>query len=388
MKKKLIRTTTIPLSLDVLLKGQLQFLNAHYQVIAVSGDDALLHKVAQREQVQVLPIAMQRAISPINDLISLYKLYQCFKKEQPLIVHSITPKAGLLSMIAAYFAKVPIRMHTFTGLIFPSKKGFFKHLLIAMDRLLCVFATHIYPEGEGVKQQLIANNITTKPLNVLAYGNINGVDTAYFNSQNFSNQDTSQLKANLGIEKEDMVFVFVGRLVGDKGINELIAAFKKLTANTQNATVKLVLVGPFETKLDPLHPETVNEIETNKAIITVGWQDDVRPYFAIADVLVFPSYREGFPNVVLQAGAMELPSIVTNISGCNEIIQNNKNGWIVPVKNTEALYEAMAYCIKNPKILNNMRRITREIITTKFEQKTVWNALLHEYQKLEFELET
>ncbi|SFS53595.1 glycosyltransferase family 4 protein [Lutibacter maritimus] len=388
MKKKLIRTTTVSLSLDVLLKGQLHFLNDYYQIIAISGGDDALLKVQEREQVDVIPIEIQRAISPIKDVISLWKLYQCFKKEQPYIVHSITPKAGLLSMVAAYFAKVPIRMHTFTGLIFPNKKGWLQFVLVAMDKLLCKCATHIYPEGQGVKSDLEQYKITQKPLKVLANGNINGIDTSYFNPQLCASNQNEDLKKELGILKEDVVFIFVGRLVGDKGINELIAAFKTLQNSNKSQHSKLILVGPLETELDPLLPATLQEIKTNSAIISVGYQDDVRPYFAIADVLVFPSYREGFPNVVLQAGAMQLPSIVTNINGCNEIIEAGKNGWIIPVKDAAAVYKAMLYCLENPEVLKEMRNNTRKIITTKFEQKMVWNALLHEYQKLEFELET
>jgi hypothetical protein len=152
---KLIRTSTVAISLDYLLKGQLSFLQNYYEVIAVSGNDIHLEEVAQREKVKTISVVMQRNISPLKDLLSLWNLYVLFKKEKPLIVHSITPKAGLLTMTAGFFAGVPIRIHTFTGLIFPSKTGFLKRLLIIMDKLLCKFATHIYPEGNGVKQDLI-----------------------------------------------------------------------------------------------------------------------------------------------------------------------------------------------------------------------------------------
>ena len=314
---KLIRTSTVPISLDYLLKGQLSFLQNHYEVIAVSGNGIHLEEVACREKVRIIGLEMQRNISPLKDLVSLWNLYVLFKTEKPLIVHSITPKAGLLSMVAGFFAGVPIRIHTFTGLIFPSKSGIIKQLLIAMDKVLCCFATHIYPEGNGVKQDLINFGITNKPLKVIANGNVNGIDTAFFNKNQLSESALQGLKASLGIKPNDFVFIFVGRLVGDKGINELIAAFKKFDAKD---TVKLLLVGPFEQELDPLSVKTLHEINANKNIISVGFQKEVRSYFAIADALVFPSYREGFPNVVLQAGAMNLPCIVTDINGSNEII--------------------------------------------------------------------
>ena len=149
--KKLIRTATVPISLNVLLKGQLQFLNKNFDVIAISGHDEHLLEVENREGIKTISVAFERQIAPFKDLVSLFKLYKVLKKEKPFIIHSITPKAGLLSMIAGYFANVPIRMHTFTGLVFPTRTGFMQQLLIAMDKILCHFATHIYPEGNGVK---------------------------------------------------------------------------------------------------------------------------------------------------------------------------------------------------------------------------------------------
>ncbi len=184
------------MSLDILLKGQLAFLNQHYNVIAVSGQDEHLENVANREGVKTCSVEMHRTISPVKDLVSLVKLYFLFKKEKPQIVHSITPKAGLLSMIAAYFARVPVRIHTFTGLVFPYKKGFMHHLLLVMDKILCRFATHVFPEGEGVRKDLKYYRITRKPLNIIANGNVNGVDTDFFNSNSVSENQKKDLKHN------------------------------------------------------------------------------------------------------------------------------------------------------------------------------------------------
>ena len=377
---KLIRTSTVSMSLDYLLKGQLSFLQNYYEVIAVSGNDIHLEEVAQREKVKTISVVMQRNISPLKDLLSLWNLYVLFKKEKPLIVHSITPKAGLLTMTAGFFAGVPIRIHTFTGLIFPSKTGLLKRLLILMDKLLCKFATHVYPEGNGVKQDLINFGITRKPLKVIANGNVNGIDTDYFNNNNLSELENQTLKNALGINPNDFVFIFVGRLVGDKGINELITAFKKF--NSTDA-IKLLLVGPFEQELDPLLVETLHEIKVNVNIISVGFQKEVRSYFAIADALVFPSYREGFPNVVLQAGAMNLPCIVTDINGSNEIISDGINGIIIPAKNNLKLYEVMLKLVNDTLLRENLQKHSREMIVSRFEQKMVWEAILEEYKRVE-----
>ena len=169
-------------------------------------------------------------------------------------------------------------------------------------------------------------------------------------------------------------------MVGDKGINELVKSFKRLSTDVEN--VKLLLVGPFENNLDPLKKNTIEEIDSNNKIIAVGAQKDVRPYFAIANVLVFPSYREGFPNVVMQAGAMGLPSIVTNINGCNEIILEGENGLIIPMKNAELLYQAMIKILNEKDEYRIMSQKSRDLIVKRYEQKYVWEQLLKEYQSL------
>ncbi|SIQ58544.1 Glycosyltransferase involved in cell wall bisynthesis [Chryseobacterium sp. RU37D] len=378
---KIIRTSTIPLSLNILLKGQLKFLNGSYEVVGISSDGQLLNEVKEREGIKTIAVNMERGISPVKDLKSLYRLYKILKAEKPEIVHSITPKAGLLTMLSGKMAGVPIRIHTFTGLVFPTRKGAAKKLLISMDQLLCWAATHVYPEGEGVKKDLINYKITSKYLKVLGNGNVNGIDLGYFSPEQVTEEQKKQLKKELKINDTDFVFVFVGRLVGDKGINELVNAFSLLSKNI-GRSLKLLLVGPLEQELDLLRPETLNEIKNNLNIISVGFQKDVRPYFAISDVLAFPSYREGFPNVVMQAGAMELPSIVSDINGCNEIIVEDENGTIVPVKNTEALRKAMEKMVTDTHYYQKIKMNSRQMIESRYEQSVVWYAILGEYKKL------
>lgn len=379
MKKKIIRVATVDVSFN-LLKGQLKFLNKHYDVIGVASNGPNIEKTQQKEGIRVECVNMERQISIIKDLKSLYNLYILFKKEKPFIVHSITPKAGLLSMIASYFARVPHRIHTFTGLIFPTSTGLMQKILIFTDKVLCYFANKIFPEGQGVKNDLIAYNITKKPLKIIANGNVNGIDVDYFTPNLYTQDIKNNYLKELGISINDVVFVFAGRLVSDKGINELMLAYNKISDNYQN--VKLLLVGTYESELDPLLPESLEIIENNKTIISTGWVDDVRPYLAISNALTFPSYREGFPNVVMQAGAMELPCIVTNINGCNEIIEHNKTGIIIPVKQVDALYEAMSFVLDNPTESKKMGVLSRKYIVNHFERQVVWDALLDEYNSL------
>ncbi|MFR9669531.1 MAG: glycosyltransferase family 4 protein [Rikenellaceae bacterium] len=367
--KKIIRTSTVPVSLRSLLKGQLRMLSKHYKVIGVSSRGEALEQLIEQEGVEIRELDMERKISIFKDLTSLFKMITLLRKERPDMVHSITPKAGLITMLAAKIVGVPIRVHTFTGLIFPTATGFKQRLLIAMDRLLCRCATNIYPEGLGVKKALQAYNITNKPLKVLANGNVNGIDIEYFNPSGFKKQSDDIFR-----------FCFIGRMVGDKGINELAEAFTKLNANYPKT--ELVLVGGFEQDLDPLRPETKEVIDSHTAINFVGFQADVRPFLAMSDAFVFPSYREGFPNVVMQAGAMGLPQIVTDINGCNEIIVEDENGVIIPPQDEKALYNAMERFITSPDEVAEMAKNAREMITSRYEQSIVWDAILSEYKLL------
>lgn len=380
--KKLIRITTVPDSLRGMLAGQLKFMSDKYEVIAVSSDSVLLNEVQIHEEIKVIPVNMSRIISPIKDLKALIQLYFLFKNENPFIVHTHTPKAGILGMMAAKLAGVPHRLHTVGGLPLLVTHGNKRKLLNAVEKATYWFATVVFPNSFGLKDIIIEHNFCcSSKLKVLGNGSSNGINTAYFDPSLYPEEKKQQLKDNAGIAKNDFVFIFVGRLVSDKGINELINAFKRL--NKEVSSLKLLLVGPFESHLDPLDKNTRIEIKNNSGILNMGLQDDVRPYLAMADILVFPSYREGFPNVVMEAGAMGLPSIVTDINGCNEIVKDHINGWIIPVKDEEAIYDKMKYCLENPDQVVKVANNSRELITSRYEQKIIWEALLEEYHKLE-----
>ena len=375
MKKKVIRISTIPMSLDVLLQGQLRMLAEHYEVVGVSSPGADLEKVEKREGIRTLAVPMERKIAPFKDLVSLIRLIRLFHREKPWMVHSITPKAGLLAMMAAWICRVPVRVHLFTGLVFPTTTGLKQKILMATDKLTCACATRVIPEGKGVKRDLEQFNITSKPLEIIGNGNINGIDLEYFDR-------TAEVeeKAQAYRKKDTTTFCFVGRMVRDKGINELVAAFEKLYQT--HPYTRLLLVGPFEDALDPVLPETKRVIEQHAAIEWMGWQKDIRPFLAASDVFVFPSYREGFPNVVMQAGAMELPCLVTDINGCNEIIEEGVNGCIIPSQDQQALYEAMEKLL-DTELRETLRQQARPQIANRYERKVLWKELLQFYRSLE-----
>ena len=384
--KKLIRITTVPLSLKVLLKGQLRFMASNgFDVKGVSSEGEELREVHENEGIAVEAITMSRKITPFQDLKSLWEMWNFLRKEKPQIVHTHTPKAGIIGMLAARLAGVPHRLHTVAGLPLMEATGTKRKILNFVEKLTYSSATRVYPNSKGLYDFILQNNFTqSNKLKIIANGSSNGIDTAFFSPDQVTEIERVTLREKLNIQPDDFVFVFVGRIVSDKGINELIKAFSQLqeVENNEPTDIKLLLVGGLENDLDPLNPETLAEINQNKDIISVGFQQDVRSFFAIADALVFPSYREGFPNVVMQAGAMGLPSIVSDINGCNEIIIEGENGLIIPPKNVEKLKEKILTLAKDKNLYTKLKGNSRRMIENRYEQSVVWNALLEEYEGL------
>jgi Glycosyltransferase len=385
VKYSVVRITTVPISLKKLLEGQLRFMSENgLRILGVSSKGKELEEVSKEEGVVVYELNMTRMITPLKDLKSLWEFFKLCKKEKPTIVHSHTPKAGIIGMLGAKMAGVPIRIHTVAGLPLMEAQGGKRKVLDLVEKLTYWASTKVYPNSKGLYEFILKNKYTSsRKLKVIANGSSNGINTKYFSISQVSQEKVNSLKIQLGIQLEDFVFIFVGRLVSDKGLNELVESFKSLCAELCNSQkIKLILVGSFESDLDPLNEVTLKEIENNPNIITVGFQKDVRPYFAISHALVFPSYREGFPNVVMQAGAMDLPAIVSDINGCNEIIEEDKNGVIIPVKNVEAITSAMRKMVTNIEFYSHLKLHTRMMITERYEQQVVWEALLTEYENL------
>ncbi|MDC7995357.1 glycosyltransferase family 4 protein [Altibacter sp. HG106] len=380
-KPKLIRITTVPLSLEKLLEGQLAYMSDFFEVIAISSEAARLQAYGRQEGVRTKALPLRRKITPFQDIKAIYLLYRFLRKEQPEIVHTHTPKAGWVGMLAAYLAGVPIRIHTVAGMPLMEATGLKRRLLNTVEKWTYRTATHVFPNSKGLLDFIQEQHWTDpEKLKIIGNGSSNGIDTHYFSPHQVSEEVRCSLRSSLGIPETGFVFVFVGRLVGDKGINELITAFDTLS-QTQEGLV-LLLVGPFESDLDPLHPQTLKTIETHPGIHTTGFVQDVRPYLSMSQVLVFPSYREGFPNVVMQAGAMGLPVIATNINGCNEIIEEGHNGLLIPPKEVLPLQHAMEEVLPPSEAYQVMKQAARSSILNRLERTELWDALFSEYQRL------
>ena len=372
-KKKIIRTATVPLSLDLFCRGLFRDLSSHYEIVALSSPLPELESIRKREGVRTIAVPMQRKITPFQDLVSLFRLIKVFRQERPDMVHSITPKAGLLSMMAAWLTRVPVRVHTFTGLIFPYEKGWKRRLLMTTDRLTAACATHVIPEGNGIKDDLVRFKITRKPLHTLGNGNVRGIDLRFYVQSEEVLRKGADLRKAFSIPDNAFVFVFVGRLDRDKGIDELVQAFLKLEQERPEA--HLLLVGAEEPGGKAIQESTRRMIIASDHIhLSDGWQADVRPWYAAADALVHPSRREGFPNVVIEAGAMELSSIVTDINGSREIVADGQNGRIVPAQDPDALCKAMLQFVEQPEECRKMAATAREL-AARYEQGYVRHCL-------------
>ena len=383
-RPKLIRLTTVASSLDGLLRGQLRFLNERFEVVGVASGEETLRKVSAREGVRCVDVPMRREISLRQDLKSLFALIRLFRRERPFIVHANTPKGSLLAMTAAFLTRVPHRIYMVTGLRFETTSGAFRLLLKTMERLTCLFATKVIPEGEGVKATLLRERITRKPLEKIRNGNINGADLEFFKRTPEIEARAAEIRREIGAGAGTFVFMFAGRIVRDKGVNELVRAFSALRQECGGDAARLLLLGNFEDALDPVAPETRTEISReNSGIFAPGFREDLRPYYAAADAFVLPSYREGFPNAVIQAGAMGVPAIVSDVNGCNEIVIPGENGAVVPARDETALLAAMRRFVDGrADAVPAMASRSRALIASRYAREDVWAALLDMYFSL------
>jgi len=380
--RKIIRVTTVPMALKVLLRGQMRYMKkAGFEVIMVSADGAERNEVMQYEGCPHYVIPMTRKITPFADAWSFWKLYRLLKKEKPDIVHSHTPKAGLLAMLAAKYAGVKIRIHTVAGLRFMTASGFTRSILTKMEKITAHAATHVWPNSLSllnyVKQHKLAK---AEKLEIIGRGSSNGVDLSRFSKSVLNEEGIRNAREILSQDPSLFYILSVGRIVKDKGISELAKAFASLY--DENDKLRLVLVGTFEERLDPLDGDVMKLIKNHPGIILAGWHDEVEYFMHISNLLVHASYREGFPNVVLQAGAMECPIVCSRIGGNIDIVDEDLNGLIFTPGNEIDLYDKLKQAISDPAGMKRKAALLRRKIEENFDRSFVQEKLRLRYEAL------
>lgn len=379
---KIIRITTAPISLNVLLPGQMRYMREQgMDVLMVSSDGPELKEVIEREGCRHAIIPMTRRISPWQDLLCLFHLIRLFKREMPDIVHSHTPKAGLLSMLAAMFAGINTRIHTVSGLRFVSESGFNRFLLLSMERLTAVAATHILVNGKSLQEKLIKDRISKSfKISLLGAGSSNGINLDRFTLDNLTPEVMDGVKKSIQFAPRLKYIICIGRIVEDKGINELVDVFLEL--NQIDRSLRLLLVGSYEDDVDPVMRSTKRKISTNPNILVTGWTSNVPYYLSLATLLVHPSHREGFPNALLQAGAMGCPIVCSEIAGNIDIVENQIGGLTFKVKNRQSLKNVLLIALSDDLQMQRYAAALKIIVVEKFNQPAFWKLLLQKYHSI------
>jgi glycosyltransferase involved in cell wall biosynthesis len=380
--KKLIRITTVPMALKYLLPGQMNFMkNNGYEVLMISADGKELPDVIEQEQCRHIVVPMTRKITPFQDLKCLWQLIKIFRKEKPDIVHSHTPKAGLLGMIAAKIVGVKIRIHTVAGLPLMVESGFKYQLLKTIEKITYAAANHVWPNSQSLFQFISREKLANpRKLGIIGSGSTNGINTDRFNINKLDQNKMQRIKTEIGFNANSTYLLCIGRLVKDKGIVELVNVFTNLQQT--NPSLRLILVGDFEESLDPLPTSTIHKIQNNNAIIHISWSNDVEYFMGLAHNFVFPSHREGFPNVLLQAALMKLPILCSRIHGNVDIVEHKKTGLLFNSNDENSLKEQLEWALHHKEEFTIMVNNLYHNILTTFPREIIWNAIKLEYDKL------
>jgi glycosyltransferase involved in cell wall biosynthesis len=378
---RLCRVVTVPVTFSTLLRHQLKAIADNgISVTLVSSPGEDLDFVCQQYAMPCYPVEMSRQIALFQDVKSLVRLLRLFRSERFDIVHSSTPKAGLLTAIAGWLARIPIRLHTYTGQPWVELHGPLRWVARWADRLIGLLNTHCYADSNSQRKFLIDEGlIQASRISVLASGSISGVDLVRFDPHAWSGEKTLPTRRRLHIAEDALVVLFVGRLTRDKGVVELISAFHSLDLSGKN--IELVLVGPFEPDRDPLPPSVLDELSSDPKIHVVGFTRQPEEYMGIADVFCLPSYREGFGSVVIEAAAMGVPAVATSVVGLIDAVVPGKTGLLVPPKDCQALRDALAMLLDDPGLRSRLGQAARVRAQRMFDAAVVDQAVVDEYKR-------
>lgn len=360
----------------------MRYMKEHgFDVIMVSSEGKEWADIIRNEGCARHIIHMTRRITPLQDLVSLWRLFRYFKRERPEIVHTHTPKAGLLGMLAAKMAGIPVRVHTVAGLRFMTAGGFKRSLLISMERLTSHTATRVWPNSFSLLEYIRQNKLSPgNKLELIGRGSSNGIDLGRFSREALQPGKLEIIKQRIHFDESLMYLLCAGRIVRDKGIEELAKAFVKCFE--KNNKLRLLLAGSFEDHLDPVSAETQKILHNHPGVILAGWSDEVEYYMSFAFALIHPSHREGFPNVLLQAGAMLCPVICSRIEGNVDIVEDEKTGLLFQAKNENALYQRLQDALDHPEWVRNCTISLREKIEQYYSQQVVHSLMKDKYMEL------
>lgn len=376
---KIARVSTVPFFVQTQLKHQLQVLGKHgADVIVISSNGPELVSLERLVGVSCEPINISRAISPWADLIALVRLIAFFYKQKIHIAHSTTPKAGLLTALAAFMTGVPLRLHTFTGQPWVNLHGPKRWLARTCDKIIGILNTRCYTDSKSQREFLINEQIVdSERLFVIGQGSLAGVDVLRFDSNRFNENQRDIIRQSLGLPSNAVVLMFVGRITVDKGIRELLLAFQEIQSYISN--VHLVLVGPIDSGSGVTSKNPLINIENIKRVHCVGFSRNPESYLSIADILCLPSYREGFGSIVIEAAAMRVPTIGSDIYGLSDAIVHGVTGLLVPARNVEELTKALDILLADKMLRKKMGEQARQRVLEMFDARIINEKIVEEY---------
>jgi glycosyltransferase involved in cell wall biosynthesis len=378
---RLIHITTVPFTFRF-FHGQIAFLKSRgVEVHAVSspGDElGTLQEVEQREVIEVHPVRMQRRISPVGDLLSLWHLWRLLRRLRPDIVHSHTPKAALLGTLAARAVGTKVVLISIFGMRQMTKAGLSRRLLDWTTRLSCRLADRVWCDSFSIRDCIVAEGLCAPEKTViLGQGSVMGVDAREHFSPSRCGPDVRRVvRTTYGIPPDATVLGFVGRNAADKGMRELASAWRNL--RNRYLSLHLMLVGPSDST-DPISPDDTALFRADERVHLCGYCEDLPAHLAAMDVFAMPSYREGFGIVNIEAGAMGLPVVSTRIPGCVDSVQDGVTGTLVPPRDANALKDAIAHYLEDPSLRERHGQAGRQRALQEFRPEAIWESLYHLY---------
>lgn len=377
--KTLVHITTVPQTLSF-LSGQVNYMKKQgFNVYVISSPGEELHSFSQQEGVQYKEVKLERDISIIKDIISLINLIFLFYKLKPDIVHTHTPKASLLGIAASFVTRVPVRIYQVHGLVLETSTGYKRSLLMYIERLITRLSTHVFCVSESLKNQMIRYNLCRpEKVRVIMNGTINGIDARNKFKPNMKLlEQAKRWKSENGIHDNDIVIGFVARFTKDKGIEDLLFAWNKLKESYPN--IKLILVGESDSRV-PASENIIREFRSDRRVHFTGRVENTPMFYTIMDLLLHPSHREGFGQVIIEASAMEVPVVAYNVTGCKDAIAHNKTGILVPYRDKEMLVKCTEEYIGNPKLRTMHGKAGRERALYLFNPDLIWDEMHKEYK--------